>query len=592
MMRIAPVWIALALIPAAVAQTAESAPTAPPASSALEWAVALRSRFDSFREPVVTVYATSRLAFLVCAVDRSTGAGLYQEALRGLSLLTPQRFVDARHVLPSPSFTALWKSITGNAGKCDPALEPYFDNEHSRAKMQTERQNANSTLRLAFGRIDQDPDRAGQLAEAAISASDADHLDISLLTLFLTKLRERAPDVSDDVFPVALDLIVSAQAPSPALLMELGKYLFVSPRYYTSPDKDENYDGFTVNNASIVNFYDIRLSTIPDEVRDYIEGALKVLTTASKANFDTAAAYAIGYQMVPKANDLTPDDTDRLKEIVAQLQSLAGSAASQVQSQLALSTIDPNSEDEPAKRAHVIAAVFSAAAAGRFAEARDLGRGNSDQVSRLQIASLIDFAEAADAASHKNIAWASSLANSLVPGIKRSMLYAGIEAASPDRDAAIGPLQLALRDIDSLPAEQRVLTLANNAGAMFHVAPDNGLTILGLLIDAANDVYTHPRRGFFDPTMLRTVSKKVDLGTDSPLILFNRRGLCEVVDTGQHRYTFPLKVPGAMSPSLSEVLPLAVGVDPARLEALVLSLRDETQVAFGLNALAAVRLKK
>jgi len=89
-------------------------------------------------------------------------------------------------------------------------------------------------------------------------------------------LRDWAPEVSDDVFPVALDLIASAREPSPGLLIVLGQYMFVSRRYFPYSDKDENNEIFTVNGTSIANFHDIRPSTIPDEVRDYIEAALKV----------------------------------------------------------------------------------------------------------------------------------------------------------------------------------------------------------------------------------------------------------------------------------------------------------------------------
>ena len=74
--------------------------------------------------------------------------------------------------------------------------------------------------------------------------------------------------------------------------------------------------------------------------------------------------------LIPNATDWAPDRGDQLQEVVTRLRALAGAAASQVRTQLAVSTIAPNSEDEPAKRARVIAAVFSAAAAGRFAEAR------------------------------------------------------------------------------------------------------------------------------------------------------------------------------------------------------------------------------
>jgi hypothetical protein len=62
------------------------------------------------------------------------------------------------------------------------------------------------------------------------------------------------------------------------------------------------------------------------------------------------------------------------------------------------------------------------------------------------------------------------------------------------------------------------------------------------------------------------------------------------VDTGQHRYTFALQVPGVTALTLPAVLPLVRGVDPARLEALILGLQEETQMAYATNALAAVRL--
>jgi hypothetical protein len=582
-MRIPLGCLALALIPALPAQT--------PNPPVVQWAVALGARYQTLHEPVVTVYGTSALAALVCEIDRPAAQSLYQDALRSLSQLTPQRFTEARHMLPVASFTLLWKSVTGNARKCDPKLEQYFDTERAHAKMQLERRNAMDTLRMAQGRIDSNPDRAGQLAEAAMSASDPDHLDIPFLTQFLGQLRARAADVSDDTFPVALDFISSAQWPSPSLLMELGKFLFVSHRLVLIPDEYDNNETFTVSNTSIANFQDLRASTIPDEVRDYIEAALKVLTTKNTAEYDPLAAYALAFQLLPKARDLAPDQVDPMQQVLVQLQSVNGAAAAQVEAKLAAATGDPNSEDDAGTRAHVMAAVFQAMGTGRFVDARDLNKLNSDIVSRGQVASLIDFAESA-AAARRDVQWASTLANGLVAGVKRSMLYAGITAASPKRDEALGPFQLAMKDIESLPAEQRMFTLAANAGAIFNADPDNALMALGLLIEAANEAYNRPHKAVFDPKVLRQYSRDGDIGTDSSLVLFNRRGLCEVVDTGKHRYDFPLRVPGVGSLSLAAVMPLAHGVDPARLEAMAIGLLDETQMVLALNSLAGARLSE
>jgi len=577
-MRIVAACLALLLVPGVTAQSE------PPA---LDWAVALASRYRTLHEPVVGVYATAGLAALVCAVDRGAGQSLYEDALTGLSQLTPQRFREASHRLPVASFTLLWKSVTGAARKCDPRLAQYFDSERAHAKMELESRNAMDTLRLAQSRIESNPDRAGQLAEAAMSASDPDHLDIAFLRQVLTQLRARAADVSDDVFPVALDFIASWRWPSPSLLMELGKFLFVSHRLSQIPDEYDNNDTFTVNQTSIANFQDVRSSAIPDEVRDYIDAALKVLTTKNTEEYDPLAAYALAFELLGKARDLAPEDADQMGQVLAQLQSVNG--AGEVQANLAGATGDPNSEDDAQTRARVMTAVFQAAGASRFLEAREWNKGNSDMVSRGQVASLIDFAESA-AAARRDAQWALTLANGLVPGVKRSMLYAGITAASAKRDEALGPFQLALKDIEWLPAEQRMFTLAANAGAIFKVDADNGLMALGLLIDAANDAYNSPHKGVFDPKVLRHYSRDATLGSDSSLVLFNRRGLCEVVDTGAHRYDFPLRVPGVEALTVAGLVPLAQGVEPARLESMIVRLQDETQMAAALNALAGVRL--
>ncbi len=84
-----------------------------------------------------------------------------------------------------------------------------------------------------------------------------------------------------------------------------------------------------------------------------------MLTTRNRANYDPVAAYGLAYQILPKAVGLTPDQVDKLQEALAELQAAISSAASQVRSNLT-STGDPNSEDEAAKRARLMAVIFNA----------------------------------------------------------------------------------------------------------------------------------------------------------------------------------------------------------------------------------------
>jgi len=56
-----------------------------------------------------------------------------------------------------------------------------------------------------------------------------------MLTLLLSRLRDRAPEVSDQLFPEVLEFIASAKDPSPGLLLELGKHLFTAASLVSTP---------------------------------------------------------------------------------------------------------------------------------------------------------------------------------------------------------------------------------------------------------------------------------------------------------------------------------------------------------------------
>src|SRR5439155_26008809 len=97
--------------------------------------------------------------------------------------------------------------------------------------------------------------------------------------------------------------------------------------------------------------------------------------------------------------------------------------------------------------------------------------------------------------------------------------------------------------------------------------------------------------GRFDPKVVRKIySGSSDSSTDSALVLFSRQGLYEVVNSGRGRHNFILKAPGAETFTLHALLRHAAGIDPLRLESIILGIRDENQMAKALNALAALRL--
>ena len=563
-----------------------------PQQDPLEWAVALGSRFRELHDPVVAAYSLGVLAGIVCPVDLAAATDLYRESLERLKFLTPAAFTSARHHLPVPSFSALWKYLTPAAVKCAPELQELTDIDRAQAKMGDERQRANLTLGDALLSVQDDPDRAAQLARNALTAGDPTTLNIPTLTLFLSVLRDRAADVADEVFPEALNFIASSPQPSTANLLDLGEYLFTAPKYRETPDQYEYSDLHQVGDTWIANFAANRRSANPEDIRAYIDAALEVLGATDDLYYDPVAAYAIAFQLLPKTDDFAPDRTDELRKLLSLTLVQAGSAAAKVQAALAgPQGADPEGGEGPRLRDRIVGRVLSAATAQRFAEARELAKSIGDADVSSQVNTLIDFAQAAAALGTKDVPRAFMLARSLGPAVKRALLDAGAVAASPDLSFALNYFSLGLRDAKVLPAEQRLTVDVALAAVMLPRDQDSGLFALRQVVQAANDAYMTPHKGRFDPQVIRKIfSSETSTATDSPLVLLNSRCTCEVVDTGRGRHNFNLKVPGVTTLTLSRLISNASGVDPERLESVLIGLQDEERLARELNDLAALRL--
>jgi len=585
--KLCAVILALALVTASAQQKPAAPLAADDPADTLAWAAALAGRFREMHNPVIRAHAVGRVAALVCNQDQGAGTTLFREALADVDLLPDDAFSDSRQVLPVSSLSGLWKSLLPAAARCDPALARFVTGDRIQARLADERQHANYFLSVAKGSLIDTPDRAAQLAEAALDAGDPAAFNMPLLTRFLSELRDRAPDLADDLFPKALDFVASASNPSPALLAELGKYLFTAPQLLERPDKDLAQQSYRIGNSAVPMLTATRHSANPEDVKAYLDSAVTVLKANASAYYDPVMAYAIGFQMLPKANDLAPSLVDPLQRAMTAIESLVASYTGVIQSAYGGSgSPDPEGGEAAPRRDRTVRDVFRAIGAHRFDRARDLQRSLDPPAVRGQVASLIDFAEAAQAISQRDTDRASRLANGLHGGVKRGLLYAGI-IATAGGDVARNEFQLAMQDSELLPSEQRVGVLSAITQAMLGVDVESALLALNQLVIASNDATAEPRRERFEP---RLIGKSAP-SSDSPLILLGRRGVYEVVDAGRNRERFPLTVPGVEALSLPAVVQSARPVDPARLEAILLELRDENQQAAALTALVALRLK-
>jgi hypothetical protein len=594
MTRILCLWIA--------ACCGASAQDATKLRDALEWTVAQRGRMAQMTNRVVQVHGIASLGALICAEDRGEGSGLFRQAIAALHNVPSDSFNEkGTTMLPVASFTGLWKFVVPAALKCDPNLAEAANNSQDKARLESEKRNANATLSRAYGLIDpqmtldklDNNDRAAQLANAALDAVDPDVLDVVLFTKFLSRLRDRAPDLSDDLFQRALDVIMSATVPNPGGLQELAKYLFTSPKYVDQPDPDQNSESFDAGGATIQVLTATRVSANPDDIEALIETMMRMLKMPSAVGLNPPVTFALVWQLLPRARDLMPDKVNDLEDAIAELASQV-SAAGQIQARLGRGENPDQDSGDPALRDfQLVGRIKGELGAGRIDGARQFLQRVSDSATRSQVGELIKFTEA-DLAVEARSDLAMPLANLLRGGIKRTLVYAGIIANAARPDVALQVLPLAVRDAEGLPAEHRVRLFSAISASLVKTDVQAAMGTFDLLVRACNDVYASPRRGRFDPRAARQIYIKdagVDASTDSSLILAGTRGMYEAVQTERGRHNFTLKAPAVSAFNLASFLMAAATVDPGRLEAPILGLRDETTRAAALVRLGAVRVQ-
>ena len=568
---------------------------------ALEWTVAVRGRMTQMANPVVRVHGTASIARLVCPLDPVAASGLFRDAITSLFNVSSNAFGErSTTVLPVGSFSGLWKYVVPAALKCDPGLASTAQNQKAKERLDAERAGANATLRRAYGMLRPDLvldkadmlDRAAQVAGGALEAGDPDTFDTDLLSRLLSRLCERAPDLSDDLFVRSLDFVMSANVPSPDSLQDLARFLFTAPNLMDEPDEDQPHKSVQIGGATVEDLTATRNSANPDNIQSLIESTLKLLANPSAVNRNPVLSYALAYQLLPRARDLMPGHVAELQTEIAEFEAANPTVASQVQAALGTTqNPDPESGDPATRNFWLTGQVQNAIAAHQFDRARQLLARIDDLPVRGQISALITFGEAAYAIENKSDQ-AIGIANLLKPGIKRSLLYISMISTSPNRDAALQLLPLAAKDIAPLPAEQRVRLLSALAAALVRADTEAAFGVLNQLIAAYNDVRANPRRGRFDPASVRrTFNPRSDANSDSALILPGNRGFYEAVQGERGRHNFGLRVPGASAFTLTTFLASAGQLDPDRMAAAVLGLRDETTQSAAWVSLAALRLK-
>ena len=258
------------------------------------------------------------------------------------------------------------------------------------------------------------------------------------------------------------------------------------------PDEDQPHKSVQIGGATVEDLTATRNSANPENIQALIEATLKLLANPTAVNRNPVVAYALAYQLLPRARDLTPDRVAEFEKAMVNLEAANPGIAAQVQAALgAAQNPDPESGDPATRNFWLTGQVQGAIAAHQFDRARQLLARIDDLPVRGQIAALITFGEAAFAIENKSDQ-AIGTANLLKPGIKRSLLYISMISTSPNRDGALQLLPLAAKDIAPLPAEQRVRLLSALGAGLVRADTDAAFGVLNQLVVFVPEVSSIP----------------------------------------------------------------------------------------------------
>jgi hypothetical protein len=582
-------------------------PVDPSRVDSLRWLAALHDRFGQVHDPVVRTYAKARLAALVCSQDKAAGTKQFRESFDDLRNLPDAAFDKSPVVLPVDTFGALWNLVAPPARNCNPDVT-WYDASLDQRKNGEWLKGA-IWLAEAPGLVNRNPERAAQLARAALSVSagrgrqrflvetsrrheqstpppgvtavsfGAPDMDLSSLVKVLIQLRVVAPDLSDGLFQLATSAVMASNAPSPMESGKLAAYLFpteTTVQFYDSFLAVLSQRGIPCRCElpSMPNFMAAELKGDKELATAFLGSAVRLLQNSQSSYEDPEGAFALAWQLAPKARELAPEYAGEFEGVLSIVEPLAGAGAAKIRARLGAAP-NPRQVDYGTPAGDVAALTQSCSdfKAGRYAAASGGLSAVSDRSARAQVEALIQFAVQAISLPTSNAE--PVLDRDIYPagGAKRSLLYAAIAPAASNAAGALKAVALGLKDAEPLSAGQRACILPPLAMGALRAAPEQAVAILKQMVAAEN-----------------AVAANADSSASAPEVRCRTTGPVELVNVQGGKLAFPLRAPGVDVFTISAFLEPAKAAEFGQLESAVLELHDETHLVDGLLALAKLRL--
>lgn len=192
------------------------------------------------------------------------------------------------------------------------AYDPDWSSEIADACDKSAAGRSLSSLNAARDLIENDPEKAAEMAENA--ASDE---TIAGMALFLRELRLQNPDQANRAFLDTITRYANQSSADARQFSILGTYLFTSP--HLPPDDIISMVSVRIGNMGMPDLSSNRPDIQPDLVMQFIRQGLRLMRGPAHNDQQKQYRYALAFQLIPKGQEFAPALVPELNAAMAAL---------------------------------------------------------------------------------------------------------------------------------------------------------------------------------------------------------------------------------------------------------------------------------
>ncbi len=371
------------------------------------------------------------------------------------------------------------------------------------------KRKASDSIFSAQELIDSDPKAAAELADQSIQTD----INIAQASI-LMRLRTQNPNEADRLYQQLLVRCTQQSDMDANIFARFGEYLFRSPR-------SEPGGSGTMIRVGDIGMPDLTANIPdmpPDLIRAYLRTAIQIISRLTPNAEQRKVKYALGYMMVPKAQEFAPN---LVPEIVAAMASLSTQVPVEYVEGDAYKYLTKKESapedrikeiektpDSPTRDQLYLDMALNAARKEKFDTARLAQSKIEEDALKSEVDAVIQFAEVRKALKAKNpdVGEAARMTNKLPESFDKALLWLGIAAAAEkakDRAATLENLWSA-RDTANRVGDERCPFLLMHAAGQLKT---NGDPLSGIVLGEALKAFNR-FENIKDPDFVRPIGLK------------------------------------------------------------------------------------